>query len=381
MAVRQESAFYTWQAPHGGVEVRLHYDAIEAINVDAMRGYGVTRRRGTEAGGVLIGRFENGGVTVLRHVLVPCEYSHGPSYILSDADLVRFRDTVAAWAPAAGREEYAVGYFRSHTRDGLQPDAGDAALLKTHFPDSKSITLLVKPYATRPPEAAIFLQRNGELALDDPSPEFLFERGPDSAPAPPPAALPAPARRTAAVPTPPPQPVAPLAARPLAPAPSPEAVVPREPAAEQPMFASYHPEPGSSWKTALAWIAFAFAAFALGGVAGHRYAILNAPAPSLQSEISAMTEAAYALDLAATHEGRNVTLRWNGSSAPMKQALRGVLTITEGRAPKEVNLGFAELRNGLLLYHNAGPAITFKLEVFLKENRALSETVSLRLAY
>lgn len=380
MAVRQASGFYTWRAPGRDAEVRLHYDAIDAIHGDAMRGVGVTRRRGTESGGILIGRFEEGAVTVLRHELVPCEYSFGPSYILSEADLARFRDALERLSPASGRPEYAVGYFRSHTRDGLQPDESDAALLKTFFPDERAITLLVKPYATRPPEAAIFLQRDGRLALGEASPEFLFERGTAA----PPAVAAAPAVPPAP-PAPVPVPAAVAAGPPPAPKPAetpgPPPLVRHEPRPETPLFAAYQPESASAWKARLAWFAFACAAFALGAVAGHRYAILSSPVELLRNAPrAAATESDYALDLAATHEGRNVMLRWNGSSAAIGQALRGVLTVTEGRSPKEVKLGFAELRNGLLLYHNAGPAITFKLEVFLKENRALSETVSLRLA-
>ena len=36
--------------------IRLDHQVVQRMNVDVMRGFGVTRRRGTETGGLLIGK-------------------------------------------------------------------------------------------------------------------------------------------------------------------------------------------------------------------------------------------------------------------------------------------------------------------------------------
>ena len=53
---------------------------------------------------------------------MPCEYASGPSYVLSANDKQQFKEAVERWQPSLDRDLYAVGYFRSHTRDGFSLD-------------------------------------------------------------------------------------------------------------------------------------------------------------------------------------------------------------------------------------------------------------------
>jgi len=73
-------------------------------------------RRGLEIGGLLTGRVRRNEreTTILidGYKTVESEHRLGPSYLLSEGDLVRFEGALAA------HPENTIGLFRSHTRSG-----------------------------------------------------------------------------------------------------------------------------------------------------------------------------------------------------------------------------------------------------------------------
>src|SRR5258705_10618931 len=83
--------YYVWQPTDNPLTIQLAFDVIDRMNIEIMRGFGAVRRRGTEVGGVLLGRIEPVGshayITIDDFEPVPCEYAFGPSYILSTQDL------------------------------------------------------------------------------------------------------------------------------------------------------------------------------------------------------------------------------------------------------------------------------------------------------
>ena len=88
---------------------------------EIMRGFGAVPKRGAEVGGMLLGTIEAGRSTIVRiedFDPVRCSYTRGPSYLLTDAD-GRPSPMPAGVGTEFRRGAYAVGYFRSHTRDGL----------------------------------------------------------------------------------------------------------------------------------------------------------------------------------------------------------------------------------------------------------------------
>jgi hypothetical protein len=435
----QQHGFLTWKAPGKLPHVQLDWIVIERMTVDVMRGFGVTRRRGTEVGGILLGKIETGAEPVVRvfdYETVPCEYSQGPSYLLSEHELETFRAAIARWRREMSPDRYPVGYFRSHTRDGLLIDAEDVRLFHEHFQDPRAIALIVKPYATRACEAGIFVQSDGKLFAGASPLEFPFVRSQESPepqeskqkiadqPGPtattltqPPPVQPAPA--PAAVPPVPVKP-APVQPAPIQPAPvepsptrvAPPADLPRPPQPERkrvepaplrvettperarelwapridrpspppspPMFGHYMVEE-PVWKIRFLWILFTLAVFGFGAIAGYEYAGGQLqPLRVISAEPKRLADP-YSVNLAATVQDDNILLRWDRDSDAIKAAMRGVLTITEGIASREVKLDFPELRNGTVLYHRNGPEIGFKLELYFKDNRVFTESVTLKL--
>src|SRR5690348_7637215 len=83
--------FYLWEVPGKPVSIQLHFDVIDRLTPEILRGLGALKRRGAEVGGLLLGRTEPGSprkITIEDFEPVPTEYLTGPSYNLSARDLV-----------------------------------------------------------------------------------------------------------------------------------------------------------------------------------------------------------------------------------------------------------------------------------------------------
>src|SRR5580704_14063624 len=110
--------FYVWEVPGKPISIQLHFDVIDRMSPDILRGLGALKRRGAEVGGLLLGTSEEGPVrkvTIEDFEPVPSEYLTGPSYNPSANDLVLFQAAIAKHSPSAGAKRV-VGFYRSHTR-------------------------------------------------------------------------------------------------------------------------------------------------------------------------------------------------------------------------------------------------------------------------
>ena len=116
-------------------------------------------------GGILIGTIKSDTIRIEDFEPVPCTYARGPSYLLTDAERESFEEVCQR------RGTEAVGYYRSHTRDGLALQPEDLHLLERHF----QLALLVKPFATKPGVAGFFVRENGVFPAATPL-EFPFRR-------------------------------------------------------------------------------------------------------------------------------------------------------------------------------------------------------------
>ncbi len=173
------SGYYVWEAAGRGFEVHVNLDAIDALLAEIMRGFGAVPKRGAEVGGVLLGTIERGATTIVRiddFEAVECGYTRGPSYLLTPEEREVFDEACARWRPDAGKSTgYAVGYFRSHTREGLSLAAEDLELLDRHFGGLSHIALLVKPVVTKASPAGFFFREDGAFPETTPL-EFPFRR-------------------------------------------------------------------------------------------------------------------------------------------------------------------------------------------------------------
>ena len=251
------SPLYLWEVPQKPVSVRIPFSLIDRLEREAVENFRSLTSRGSEIGGLLVGDVSPGSplvVSIADYELIACDYSRGPLYRLSDADMGRFEQAIQQWL-AAGRG--VAGFFRSHTRKGISLDVDDLAFFHARFRDPHHVALLVRPFATKASTAGIFIRENGKVNGEASCLEFPFrscELGTGQAPAPPdpkaaaPSAAPpltpkgnvraqivpiASRRETSLPPVPVAEPAPPAAPVAVAPAPAPAAMVtPAAPAVE-----------------------------------------------------------------------------------------------------------------------------------------------------
>ncbi|MEO8593806.1 MAG: TonB family protein [Candidatus Solibacter sp.] len=173
-AKSDSSPLYVWEVPQKPVSVRIPFSLIDRLEKEAVESFRSLTSKGSEIGGLLIGDVTPGSplvVSIADYDLIACDYTRGPLYRLSDADMGRFEQAVQQRL-ASGKG--IAGFFRSHTRKGISLDADDLAVLQARFRDPHHIALLVRPFATKASAAGIFIWENGKVNSDASYLEFPF---------------------------------------------------------------------------------------------------------------------------------------------------------------------------------------------------------------
>lgn len=386
-----QGAHYLWEITGRPVAVRLGFAFVDRLLQEVMRGFGAMPRRGVEMGGVLLGWVDRSGATpvvvVEDYEPVPCQHTRGATYLLSEQELSRFDETVAKWGYSEGKQSYAVGYYRSHTREGLGMSDEDLELFNKSLPDPAAICLLVKPFATRVSQAGIFIRENGGVRAQSSYQEFPFRRRELGGGASEPVNATAPImQETAAAAAPPPT---------------------STPATSPPIFSSFQrtrspisdmatssiaaspitsddlklglptsktdPKTGSKMKSGWVWIPLSFIFLLLGTMLGFQVALsLNKQLPaSIRPDM-------YSLHLTVTPVGDSLHVRWARDAAPIHEQAKGALIISDAGAQKTVSLDPDQLQNGSVVYKRASNDVRFRLEVYTTDRVVVAETMDFR---
>lgn len=400
-ASSERLSFYTWRAPGKPVVVHLSLGVVDRISQEAFEGLRALPRRGAEVGGILLGAAERGEQVVVKIVdsaPVLCGHYFGPSYVLTQDEKQAFQQVLARWKPLPGRSVYAVGYYRSHTRDELFLSDDDVWLMSTYFADPARVALVVKPRITAVSIGGFFFWEGDRIRAESCYAEFPFDPAALAAAEPEPAAAAVPEAASAPEPEPriapeapselKPQTAAPPAApaEPVTTAPPPPEPAPAPPASEPPVSLP-EPEPvplPSFLRTAPVreekprqrlpripwlWIPICLVLALLGGLLGTQGAhYLNLGA------LLSRDADPYALGLVVTQYGDNLHLTWDRHAAALSQAQRAILIIGDGDQTRTLELDAMQLRSGSVSYRRVSGPVRFRLELYLKGNRSLSET-------
>ena len=328
--------YFVWDVAGKPVSVHLHLDVIDRLQTDVMRAFAAVPKRGAEVGGILLGTIQDGAVSMVRvedYEPVKCEHKTGPSFVLSDEDRTAFRQACDDWQPDELRPMYAVGFYRSHTRDSLSLAPEDHELLDEFFPSPAHIAMLIKPYGSKPSLAGFFFREDGVFPKLT-SLEFPFRRreltGSD----------------------------APLVAA----ASHPEA---------HPMFRPNSSKSHSGLRSAI-WIPLSFVFLLFGVALGLMIALARG------SSSSARESEDFSLGLSVSRSDDNLSVRWDRDAAAIHAADRGVLEIEDGGYTKSVDLDTAQLKNGSIIYRNSSGTVRFRLTVYPKAKVTVTETVDWR---
>jgi len=346
------------EAPEAGLRIWFDFGVVDRIASDVLRGLSALPRRGIEVGGLLLGTVETARrpalVRIEDYVPFPCEHLYGPNFHLSPKDKEAFAELVSSWSPAPGRPIHCVGFYRSHTRGDLELTAEDIEVLDAWLPHPHAVCLILRPYATRPAEAAFWFRRQGSFQPGPPASTFPFRRrelgggtpqkaAPASAPEPVPAVEPDPA------------PAASVETWLHTPAPAPASAPSRAPAA---------------WL----WIPALLAFLLVGVVIG-----VQLPGHLRQPASAAPPADPFALGLSAVQFGNAIHLRWNPQAPAIAACRNASLIIRDGPNLKIIDLRKEDLARGALIYRYASPAVNFRMEAMVSPANTVSESIDLRL--
>jgi hypothetical protein len=344
--------YFVWQVPGQPAVIHLSIDVVDRLSAEIMRGFGLVPKRGAEVGGILIGTVKSGTIRIEDFETIPCTYARGPSYLLTDAERQSFEEACQR------RGGEAVGYYRSHTREGLALQPEDLQLLQRHF----QLALLVRPFATKPSVAGFFLRENGVFPAVTPL-EFPFRRWEMTGEEPPRRATMEERKRKereadARVPS---APAGEEAAPPPESTPPPYyrifSMEPTEPPIELPE------QPGPKSRAGM-WLVACFVFLLLGVLLGYEAMRITAPQRAASD---------FALSLAADRTGENLTVRWNHNARAVMSASNGVLEIDDGGDTKRVELDRSALNSGSLVYHNMSDKVHFQLALYLNSGLSVTE--------
>jgi hypothetical protein len=364
--------YYVWQPAGTPVAIHLDLEVVDRLLNEALTGFGAIPRRGAEVGGILIGASGDGIVRIDDFQPVPCEYKRGPSYLLSESDRRAFEAAYQALTPAPGLARYAVGYYRSNTRDPAVFGDEDRELCSRYFPPPSNVALLIKPYTSKITTAGFLTYQNGRLPDTSPL-EFPLRRwelageeapqrrplgesksrGFDRAPQQQPQAPSRDTERFFAEPEP--QVYA-----------EPEPVP--EPAEERPYAVTADPQlrKRRGWM----WLPMSFIFLLLGVVLGFQAALTWNP------HGTAGAADPYALSLAVTTDGDSLHVGWDRQAAAIRTAENGRLEISDGNnPPKVVDLSSSVLQTGSVTYRRLSDKVRFRMELSMKDHTTLAQTV------
>ncbi|MBX9603027.1 MAG: hypothetical protein K2X35_18625 [Bryobacteraceae bacterium] len=360
------AAFAVWQAAGTPLAIEYSLELMEEIRNSAMTALQKLTRGGLETGGVLYGTRGQGVIRLLAMREMECEHARGPALLLSDRDRAALRSLMqGAGADPDLRGLMPVGWWVSHTRSGVELNAGDLEIFHEFFPAPGQITLVVHPSWQEPMRAGFFVR--DALGAVDPaqSPnEFVpaAKRRAAEAAARPPVVIPRRERREE-----PPLQRAPEPHPVSAPVPVP-AVEPRAvPAAETamqhdvapPRFLTHEDPPPARWR---AWVWTSLLVLAIAGGALYlfwQYWQWRYPET---------------LGLQVIEREGQLQVSWNTSAGLVRNATQGTLQMREGPDVSSVSLTPQQLSGGSFTYVRKTGDVETKLSVMDGEGNARQET-------
>jgi len=393
MAAQTDRTTVTWSTPECPFSIECSSRVLDDIRLAVTDAFFSLPRGGAEIGGILLGAWQEGRLTVSDYAALDCEHALGPSFTLSLSDETRLQELIRAASAAGAR---VVGWYHSHTRTGVLLSDTDLTIHNRFFPEPWQVALVVKPHTFEPMRGGFFFRGPGGIIhcsasyrefpiepvpmrqvpravpMEPPaqpprrppsaSPIVDVHAGPQTPPSPaspivniqaepeaPPLA-PAPARTIVdirAEPAPPPAPRTTVASQASVPEAAPEAG-PDVPV-ELPIPSMFQPVPERSW----AWLKVVLAVGLVLAAGVLAYSTRDAwypPAASLlhpaPPEINAASVALNTVD-----EAGQLQIRWDPSSIPVRTATGASLEIADGDSPlKVVPLDVRHLASGVFTY-------------------------------
>lgn len=159
-------SWFRWKPSEESPSVTFSREIMAAIRSHVLDSRGAAGGRGSETGGLLLGRHEasTGEFTIEGFEPIPLAAQSG-FYSTTQSDLPFWRSRVQARRQT---EQRFIGIYRSHTRPGLNVTSDDCSLVETVLPREEGIFLLVKPLSEKECVGALF-HCDGGAVIDEAS--------------------------------------------------------------------------------------------------------------------------------------------------------------------------------------------------------------------
>lgn len=360
----QAPSHYVWEVAGKPISIHLEFGVVDRLGMEVMRGFGAVPKRGAEVGGLLLGSFEKSDenivVRVGEFVPVACDYLRGPSFLLTEKDEARFAEAVER---AKSGDLALVGFYRSHTRDGLGLTDEDLELFGRYFGTPSEVILLARPFATKTSIGAFFFEEPGGFRRESSYQEFPFRRkdlGGGASP---------PMRR---------EPVMELPSQGVAgeEAGSPDLrdwirtqrgePRPTAPPVEKIQAQSQAP---AQFRSRWVWVPLSLVFLVVGLVVGFQGALMLNQGDAERAAFQTLS-----MGLNVRLENGKAVLRWNRNSPAILHATSGVLRILDGDSSKVVTLDTRQLLHGTVIYMSADSPVNFRLEVTTDQKTVITES-------
>jgi proteasome lid subunit RPN8/RPN11 len=171
------SAAGTWNVPQCPFAIEYSLRVLDDIRLAVMDAFFSLPRGGAEIGGVLIGKFADGRVTISDYLALDCEHAFGPSFTLSPHDEAQLRELLdTARQSGAG---VPVGWYHSHTRSEIFLSDADLAIHQRFFPEPWQVALVLKPHTFEPTRCGFFFRdAKGAIQAASTCEEFTLDPQP-----------------------------------------------------------------------------------------------------------------------------------------------------------------------------------------------------------
>jgi len=366
-----EDAARTWKAQECPYIIEYSTRVLDDIRRAVVEAFFSVPRGGAEIGGILLGRFSGGKISIQDYQALNCEHAMGPSFTLSQRDQAQLARMVKA-ATADGNGLRVVGWYHSHTRSDIFLSQADQDIHKGFFPEPWQVALVLKPHTFEPLRCGFFFREaDGAIRGEASYQEFVVQplpmRPTPTGDAPP--ILPRPVHLES-------EPAGPLIkvaaeAEPALPM-TREMELPLMPAKEEasvavppPPAEDGHQKKHSVLRTA-GWLIFALLVLASGVLIdtpsfrerGFRIWSAITHPPALAGSTSQIP-----LGLRAERQNGDLKLTWNRQSVAVLSATSGLLAIKDGDASRNIPLDPSQIRNGSILYAPTTGQIQMQLTV------------------
>ncbi len=348
LSTMSDTRFGSWSVAESPVTIEYSLVVIEEIRHEVAEGFQKLSRGGVEVGGILYGTREGRTIRILAIRPIVCEHARGPAFLLSDSDRKILEEQLERELEdprLAGM--ICLGWFSSHTRSEIALPDSDLEVYERYFGAPWQVTLVIRPGRGGVMRAGFFVrEHDGAVHSDTSYLEFNFpDRLAGVLDRPPRGDRPAPERRPA------------VYYREGS-----AAVVRRD--QEQPAASIPGPQllpaplPRSKWPWLVVWGAAVLVLVIL----GLRYYVLT---PRVDPLALMLVE----------HNGQ-LQIEWNHSAGSVTSAVRGVLSIRDGEAPRTVPLTPQDLEHGSFTYQRTSDDVEVRMSVENAGGDKLEETTT-----